>query len=921
MDQINLNSLLHPGSLPRTEKETLKNFLPSDREPKPLHQQFLDSAGITVNPKVVEEARLKMGNLLSPSQDVPNPPPTLQNRVPFSSVLPVSGSPAQLATLLPLFIDLKTEIEKELQSTISRLMSLNPSRREAIAYYLDRLAGHSAAPSAIQGNTDAAGGLRRWVEGPRSPAQNLALQIYFEEIALITLGQSLLLKVWSDRGYRPWSPSDLKDLNWALNTAIKKYIPHDRETWHIARQNTYSWYKPSEHIQSQIWATTSSWKIHNEGPGFLPWIFSPTRAYRCENMAPQGYDPRFYQAIWKHLPEFGFDLSQSPGPIKRNWMFFSPTLRDGALLEATPSTVTWIGTETSSFNLMTAELMELWMKPSTPPLWSIGAGLDAHASDQLSLGTGYSTPKPSLISRIAEMEACDITFVLEERAIRLSGKNPEAQRLRESIEKLPFFKKLRSAGTTLGDLQACVSLSKLRPGGLLWWAREEPLTESDGTEMLNFMLERAKLFCEWDFSQLEHSLPTTKPAFPRYLYLFSRETGVESRLTHRPTRITVQGQIRSHVEIPFMLREVFAAYHGLAERSESRGQWKLHVQKSPTCQREWSERWPDPTCQATIRNLERIRENSVPLANATTIRPWTEGPQSKDLLRNSYPWLEGAKEIRGIWIYSEQNTETRRLRATIVSESQAKDPSHSGQPGSGFFMLAADEGWLAPLGQYLESETVRMWLDHHAERKGDRWLLTEQLVKCIPVPRSLLTQLGFNFASAQENAVSTETLKQASLFIDAAHEMKKLHEDHGAFLSLITSNGTIRWGQLLKMLPPAECVAAPLHSKIRIIGNLPLHLAIGRFERIQSPSQGILFTTEAGFHLCLASDSSILLDMIWDQLEGLTSPTWSELVTHLRLPRRLELAEVTASDLLKMHGEQSRRIHSLSQQMSSCTLF
>lgn len=946
MDQINLNSLLHADSLPSSEKETLRDFLPSaphsekneaSHSGNPLRHQLLDSVGITINPRVIEEARMKMSHLLGSSE----PSPTL-----FSSIQPVSGSPAHLAALLPYFTQLKNQIEKELENTTSRLMSLNPSRREAVAYYLDRLAGHSSPPSSLNGNIDGAGGLRRWVEGPRSPAQNLALQIYFEEIALLTLGQSLLLKVWSDRGHRTWTRADLRDLNWALNTSIKKFIPHDRENWHVARQNIYSWYKPSEDIQNQIWEITNTWRIQNEGPGFLPWLFSPARAYRCENSAPQGYDSRFYQAIWKHLPEFGLNPVQMPSPIKRNWVFFSPTLRDGALTQTTPATVSWIGAETSAFNLMTAELMELWIKPGTPPLWGIGTGLDAHASDQLSLGTGYSNPKPSLISRIAEMEACDVAFVLEERSTRLSGKNAEAHRLRELLEGLPYFKKLRSAGTTLGDLQACVSLSKLRPGGLLWWAREEPLTQSDGSEMLNFMLERAKLCCEWDFSQLEHSLPTTKPAFPRYLYLFARETGVEARLTHRPTRIAAQGQIRSHVEIPFMLQEVFAAFHSSSERSESRGQWKLHLQKSPTPQREWSERWPDPTCQKTLRNIERIRENSLPLASATTIRPAVEGSLSKDGLQSPHHWLEGLKDFKGIWIYSEQNSETRRLRAIPILESPSKDQP-SGNYGPTFLMLVADEGWLAPLAQYLESETVQMWLDHFAERKGERWILSEQLVKCIPVPRSLLAQLGFDFGSetlslpldhsGNESGIISRLLEnprdstvkitslslngQATLFTQASREIEKLRMGHGSFLSLITSNGTIRWSELLKMLPAAESVTVPLHPKIRILGNLPLHLAIGRFERVQTPSPGILLTTEAGFHLCLVSDHSLLLDMIWDQLEGLTSPTWSELVTYLRLPRRIELAEATASDLLKIHGEQSRRMQELSDLVSSCQLF
>ena len=58
----------------------------------------------------------------------------------------------------------------------------------------------------------------------------------------------------------------------------------------------------------------------------------------------------------------------------------------------------------------------------------------------------------------------------------------------------------------------------------------------------------------------------------------------------------------------------------------------------------------------------------------------------------------------------------------------------------------------------------------------------------------------------------------------------------------------------------------------------------------------------------------------WDQLDGLSSPTWSELLHYLRLPRRLELAESAASDVLRSHGEQSQRVAELSELLTACTL-
>src|SRR5206468_1222235 len=114
-------------------------------------------------------------------------------------------------------------------------------------------AGHVPGPSAMQGNTDAAGGLRRWMDPGRTPAQVKALMVFFEEVALIALAQAVLLKSWSDRGIRPWKREDLGGLNWALSTSLKPHIPLDREGWQITR-NLYSWYNPSITLQNELWA-------------------------------------------------------------------------------------------------------------------------------------------------------------------------------------------------------------------------------------------------------------------------------------------------------------------------------------------------------------------------------------------------------------------------------------------------------------------------------------------------------------------------------------------------------------------------------------------------------------------------------------------------------------------------------------------
>jgi hypothetical protein len=250
---------------------------------------------------------------------------------------------------------------------------------------------------------------------------------------------------------------------------------------------------------------------------------------------------------------------------------------------------------------------------------------------------------------------------------------------------------------------------------------------------------------------------------------------------------------------------------------------------------------------------------------------------------------------------------------------------------------------------------VKRWLDHYAERRGDRWIINEQVVKWIPVPKSLLRVLGVPGASenlseslaavplpgdwerlAAEVSYQPQIVKEAlsqltahegdlpihaTLFVRTARALDHLQYGQNRLLSLVTSDGRVKWRELVDILPKAECVTVPLHPRIRMSGSLPPHLPIGKIERVKSPMAGILLATESGFTLHLGSDSTLLISMLWEQLEGLSHPTWNELLQYLRLPRKVDLAESTAFDVLRSHGEQIARLKELRDLLGACQLF
>jgi hypothetical protein len=765
-----------------------------------------------IQPRVSSDTRALLSQMLEFNDPILPP-------VPITSAVPAhtSHSSSQVAVTLPSLIALLARVLEELEGNLSKLLSLNPSRRESILNHLEKLSG-------TQSPAHGPRTLQEWMMRARSSAQSSALKTYLEEVALIALGQAILLKSWSDRGIRKWSEADLGQLNWALSTALKPHIPLDREGWQITRPNLYSWYSPSRPLQHEIWNTIGSWKINHEGPHYLLKVLMPTRRAQPEHCEPAGYDYRFFQVLWEQMSTVGFNPSPETGLIKRNKVAFSPTLRDGTIVRSAPPSLNWVGLEASSFQLMLSELMQIWWGPTAPPYWSTGTGLEVHTRDQLALALGAS--KASVISKIAEMEAFDAAFVLEEQVIRSQGRNASSTRFRELLEQLPYFKKIRSSGTSLGDLQACVSLSKLRPGAFLWWAREEALSSKDGNEVLHFILDRAKLCCEWDFSELEHSLPFSVPLYPKHLYLFQKEIHVETRLSHRPVRHSVSGQMRSHVELPLVLEDLFQSAY---RQVQPRGQWTLLSHPSPTSQREWVEKWPDPTSQSTLRDMNQLRMASLPLARLTTIRPTPTPDSGKESIPQGQWSIHPS--LRGFWLSGGYDAEGRKLITHPLPR-----PGQESQ-GSGFLVLVSDEAWISPLIAFLTSDLTKNWLDHNAERKGDRWILNEQVLKWIPIPKSLLavlgvttgeetgsvhsgqfalplpddwehwaSEVGHNPREVQRALAQVEKNEQgihihAAIFVRSSRALDYLSSGQNRLFSLVTQEGKIKWGELLDILP------------------------------------------------------------------------------------------------------------------------
>jgi hypothetical protein len=835
-----------------------------------------------------------------------------------SPVLDPFGFSHALPGIFSSFASLMHELIEELQTHLSQLLTLNPSRRQAIVQHLEKLSA-CPFPEPDVSPWEQKNKLKQWVYDPKNQAQYQAVQIYLEEIASIALAQMLVLKSWSDRGIRPWNASDLGRLNWALSTALKPSLPTEREGWQITRPNLYSWFNPSARMQKKSVQVLESFNLLEEGPPFLLQLVHFLKKTQAESPDPSGYDTRFFKCLWKQMERFGFNPHTQKPWIQQNKMVFSPTLRDSSLVQESPSSLTWIGLEASAFQLMLGELMQIWQAPAAPPYWSIGTGLEVHTRNQLPL----ENQKPSTLTYLTQMQACDAAFVFEEQIIRTQSRNLQAQKLRELLDLLPYFKSLRTGGTSLGALQACVALSKLRSEGFLFWFRNEPLSEKDGPEVLSFLLQRAKLVCEWDFSQMHHTLPSSIPLYPQYMYLFERENDPQFQIKHRPTKNTIQGQLRSHIELEWFLEDVFSL-------SPPRGPWKILSHTSPHPQKEWIEKWPHPTSQDLIERLETLRTLSLPLAHLATVRATPESTDSQDKKWSVH------KSLHGFWVKADQGA--RKLLAKPLPRLEKESE------GCGFMILLPQESWIAPMMAYMTSSWVQDWLNYHAERRGERWVLNEQIFKWIPITRTLaegLPQEDHTLPTPWNTLLSSfsekldsiqEALKKippnddhyfqihTQLFIKTARSIHEQEMELKRLSTWIKPDGRIAWKELLHLLPKEECISISLHPKIKLSGSLPPHLPIGNIQRTENPIS-LLLATESGFHLRIHSENPVLISIIWEQLEGIVHPTWNELVQYLKLPRQVQVAESTASEILESYQNHQKKLEKLKELLKLCQLF
>jgi hypothetical protein len=821
------------------------------------------------------------------------------------------------------------------------LLKLNRTRRESLARFLTELSSQPE-PADLEQT------LQNFVRPERNPAEHEAIRQLFKQIAFVQIGKALLLKSWDSNpsANLPLTKNDLKDLTSAVERGLRTFMHLQTTVAQLVQKNFYSWYKLSTSSQDTLWSILKSIEITDE---VQTWLLNQAIKLSADTLGERDrYQDSFYRNLWKHIQapqilEPRIDLYRNQGiPIHA----FCPTLRDGSVLQYAPDYLEWIGFEPLTFELIFAEIRVFWDRPKPPSLWIRGSGLEMCMEPQANLLVTNSG-RQNVLQQMDGIESCEVAFITEENIIRTQSRTMAGSALRKEIDQHPILKKIKQPQTTRGTYQACQSLGKLRQGGVMIWAREELLCEESGKPALQFILNEARLLMIADLTALTSESDRLKFSMPKALYIFKKETRVELRKNHRPLLIKAYGSLKTDVDVTTLFDRIFASLEK-PELVFPAEPFSIHARLSPVAQSEWEHHWLNPSDDQMVERIEDLKRSAIPLVQMAVIRTvhsvlsdTTESLglfQSEEILAQSGFYL---------WVETDRRN-PHSLTSTIQTASMNHRPQHI-KPGTPLFFVAPNRPeWDASLQMLVRSAMMQDWLNYSVERKKGSWILRENEVKSMPIPKHLfdflnLPDRSIAFSSAEEQMlglIATQPSQahrqlepsfhhrpalRGAAFKIAAETLLAQEQQQAALFSLVLSEDQIDFPRLIESFSAKNDICSlDQHPLIRFNPSLPTHLPIQHVTLIKNPTPGILLANQKGLTQPLYIQNTWLRDYLFSQIQQkinqLGDCTFLELTRSIPLPKTPETVLQLGSQCLQSFSQLKMKRKELNHLIGACMM-
>ena len=814
------------------------------------------------------------------------------------------------------------------------LLKLNPTRRKDLARFLAEL-------SRIPEPEDPQEALKNFVRIDRSQAQHEALGQLFKQIAFVQIAKALLLKSWSVTLKQPLLRADLKDLTSGVEKGLRPFVNLQTSTCQLIQRNFFSWYKLDEPSQVVLWDLLEEVENLEEAKH---WMLSRAIQLSAETLGERHrYSRVFYKNLWqsieKHaLIEFKF----------KSHYGFSPTLRDGSLIEDSPKKIEWIGFEPLSFELLFCEIRCLWKQPGTPSLWLNGSGLEMSMEQQTSMLLTHSG-KQNTLQQMDSISACEIALIAEESLIRTQSRSLAAQALRKQVDDHSILKKLKQPTTTRGMYQACQALEKLRQGGLLIWAREELLDETSGKPALHFILNQAKILVIADLTTLACESEELKSDLPKALYLLKKENNLESRKGHRPLMIKAYGSLKNANDVSLLFDRIVS----LVQKTDQvfpLEPFQLHARVSPIDQREWEQHWFNPTDDQFVDRIEDLKRNSTPLGQLAVVR--TVHP-SMELQNKWEPELFHSDMTRtpegtpaGFYLWVESSKNGNEIYTCLPDQL----PPYMKNSHTLFWVAPLQSRWNISLQIFIRSQLTRDWFNYSIERKKGAWILRESDLRSIPLPKHLSqylmdmgelpdhlhtdhsliglipTEPGQAMRAMEALTEEENHLKiKARAFVVASEVLHQAEVQQNMLFSMISPEEQIVFPKFFKtVLADQDLTGLNQHPLIRFTPTLSPNMAIHQISQVKFPTPGIILTTSKGLSQQLFIQDSWLRERCWEMIQDLklqiAEPTWGELCQQIRLPKNPTQTQVMSQQIIKAYSQEKMKRKELNHLIGACLL-
>ena len=812
------------------------------------------------------------------------------------------------------------------------LVKLNPSRRESLGRFLSELC-RIAEPQ------DAQEALKSFIRIDRSEAEHEALKQLFKQIALVQIGKALLIKSWDETQGTTSTKADLKDLTAAVERGLRPFMHLQTSTCQLVQRNFYSWYKLSTGSQEALWDLISEIENLNDAK---EWLLTHAIELSAETLGERDrYSKVFYENLWNAIEKN--KLFESKGNTHYG---FSPTLRDGCLIEYAPKQIEWMGFEPLSFELLFGEIRYLWKQPKNLPLWVKGSGLEMSMEQQATMLLTHSG-KQNVLQQMDAISCCEIALITEESLIRTQSRAMAAQALRKQVDAHAILKKLKQPTTTRGMYQACQALEKLRQGGALVWAREELLNETSGKPALSFILNQAKIQLIADFSTLQFAgdqdCEKLKRDIPKALYVLKKESNLESRKSHRPLMIKAYGTLRNANDVAILFDRVMSLVQK-PDQAFPLEPFQIHARVSPIDQREWEQHWFNPTDDQLVDRIEDLKRNSTPLGQLAVVRtvhpalglnrglePDLFANQNTEAAHAFYAWVESSKNGN-----------------EIFTAAHNQLPEYMKSSHTLFSITPVQVQYSEALQVLVRSQLTRDWFNYSVERKKGAWLLRDTDLKSIPIPKHIselllepvpsdllsesaqkvLSQIPAEPGQAHKNLETlsdTDVGLKGQAFILAAQVLQNIETHQGTLFSLVSADEQIQYSKLFKTVMSApDLQALNQHPLVRFTATLSPHLAIQQITLMKFPTPGILLTTAKGLTQPLFIQDQWLRERCFEMMQELQTqiaePTWGELCATIQLPKNPNQAQAMSLQILKAYAHEKMKRKELNHLLEACLM-